>query len=264
MSMPSDGTVVGLAEHPSRPEAALFAIDRDRAGDAIAQMLPLTELTGKVVNEKNIGIEGAVVESRTALENVDDPITLWRTLSGKDGRLAWPALVPHVAQLCLATSSGGQDATVAPAIGESSAFIARAGEPVTLDPITVPGGGEDRSALGRKYAWFDAKAVCGRVPGKDERDGKAALIVHAAPGEAAYIAEGLAHVRDLLGRANIVFAVVVDGTIACPETDIPILRGSAPSSATTYLLDTDGTVVLETFGLPPVMMVNAVAGGHGK
>jgi len=38
-----------------------------------------------------------------------------------------------------------------------------------------------------------------------------------------------------------------------------VLKGKAPTAATTYLLEAGGTVILETFGLPPVFGINAIA-----
>lgn len=258
VSMPSDGTVVGLAEHPSRPEAALFAIGPERAGDAIVELLPLTELTTEVVDDRGDGLEGVVVESRTALETFDDTVALWRTVSAKDGRLVWPALVPHVAQLCVASAAEPDDSG-ALARGESTAFIPRPNEPVTLDPIVVPGGTKGRSALGKDYAWHTHELLCGELPGADARDTSAAIVMHTAADQAAVMADSLARVRELLDRPNLIVAVVTDGGVRCPDSAVPILRGSAPGPATTYLVDASGTVVLESFDLPPLSMINAVA-----
>jgi hypothetical protein len=59
--------------------------------------------------------------------------------------------------------------------------------------------------------------------------------------------------RKVLGASGLQIAVVVAGGYACDRADISVLSGPAPGQATTYLLGKDGSVVLETFGLPPAL-----------
>jgi len=258
LSLPSDGTVVGLVEHPSRPEGALFAITRDRSEDAIVQVMPLTSLTGKVTNEKNVGVAGILVEARTILEGFSEPVTLWRTYSAKDGSIRWPAVVPGTPIVCFASAL---DAAGAPTISGASASFVPAQDAVTdVGVIAVPGAENGRSSLGRKYAWQKHAVVCGSLPANAaDRPG---VIVHVPAAQAQMMAETLAQAQTILAASNVVFAIVVPGEAACDSVSVPILRGDAPGGPYTYVVNAAGEVVLECIGLPPVSVIGALASGQ--
>jgi hypothetical protein len=254
-SLQANGTVVGMVEDQAGPNAAIFAITRDRSTDAIVQLMPLTSLTGTVVNEKKSGVPGLFVEARTTLEGLGQPVTLWRTFSAKDGAVRWPAVVPRTPLACFAST---MPAAGAPAVtGESAALIPVPEAVADVGLISVPGARDGRSALGRKYAWYKHNVLCGALPADAEH--RPAILVHASAAQAGMMADGLAQAQRLLQRPGLVFAVVVSEDTPCADAAVPVLRGEAPSGAYTFVVNANAEVVLECIGLPPVVAINAVA-----
>lgn len=257
LTLPSDGTVVGMVEHPTRPDGAMFAITRDRSEDAIVQLAPLTSATGKVVNEKGAGTAGVLVEARTILEGFSDPVTLWRTYTAKDGQFRWPAVAPGTPIVCFASVLAAPGSP--PASGASASIVPAKDAVADLGLITVPGAENGRSALGRKYAWQKHTVLCGALPA--ETANRPAVIVHVPPAQAEMMADALAHAQSVLAPSNAVFAVVVPGEASCATATIPILRGDPPAGPYTYVVNAAGEVVLESIGLPPVSTIAAIVSG---
>ncbi len=254
-SLPSDGTVVGMVEHPSRADGALFAITRDRSTDAIVQLMPLTSLSATIVNEKKSPVPGVLVEARTSLAGIAEPITLWRAFSARDGMIRWPAVVPKTPLSCVATSIATADAPSMSAA--SAAILPEAGAPADGGTLVLPGDPSGRSTLGKKYTWYTHAPVCGTLPADAER--RAAVIVHVPAAQAAMMADVLAQAQRILNRPDIVFAVVTTADVPCGDTAVPILRGKSPSSAYTFVVSADSIVTLECAGLPPVSSIGALA-----
>ena len=254
-SLPPDGTVVGFAEHPARADGALFAITRDRSEDAIVQLQPLARVQGTVRSGRGTGLAGVVVESRFTAETIPETIALWRTITSSGGAFAWDGVPRHAPQLCVATTRDKEGRLFE---GDSSAFIVGEESPFQLDDIVVGGGKGSRSTLGRKLKWYDNKILCGSLPDRKARQ-VPAIVVYVGAGQAAPAAEALQKAVTILDRPELLVALIVDGDTPCPNVSFPVLKGEAPTPATTYLLDADGTVMLETFGLPPVFGVNAIA-----
>ncbi len=257
-SLPADGTVVGMVEHPSRPEGALFAITRDRSEDAIVQLMPLTSLTATVVNEKSAGMPGALVEARTSLDGIAEPVTLWRAFSTKEGTVQWPAVVPKTPLACVASSITADDAP--PASAASAPIVPESGAVANAGPITLVNANSGRSVLGKKYAWHKHAVACGTLSPDAEKH--PAVIVHVPAAQAAMMADALAQAQRLLKRPDIVFAVVTTAEVSCGDAAVPILRGDAPSSAYTFLVDSSGIVTLECAGLPPVSAIIGLSSGE--
>lgn len=256
-TLPSDATVVGTAEHLSRPTGALFAIKRAHAADAVVQLMPLARVEGTVVTETGAGLEGAVVDARFRDESIPERLVLWRTLSGKGGIFSWDSVTPFVPQYCVVhavNKKSGEGAR-----GESASFLADSSGATDLGPITVTGGKRNKTALGDRLRWYENPALCGVQDGAEAFQGRPALVIYCAPDEAEMVIEGLAVARELLAGRELSLAAVVDGTVDCPTGTIPVFRGAAPGPATTYLIDGKGKVVLETFGMPPLRALNALA-----
>jgi hypothetical protein len=256
-SMPSDGTVVGLVEHPTKPEGALFAIKRSQADKALVSPLPLGQISGRVVSENGSGIEGAIVDSRYADESMADSVALWRTVSGDDGLFSWDGVVRFVPQSTSAYTVSTKSGELVQSLG-SAPFILGEGPAKDLGDLTVPSGVKARSLLGKRLKWRDGPMQCGEASSARSLRDVPAVVVYCRPEEAAMTIEGLAVARKHFEDEALVFAVVVDGEVACGESGLPVLRGEAPGSAATYLLDGKGTVLLETFGMPPLHALNAL------
>ena len=254
-SLPPDGTVVGFAEHPTRADGALFAITRDRSEDAIVQLEPLARVEGTVRSEKGTALVGVVVESRFTAESFPGTIALWRTITSSGGAFAWDGAPRRAPQLCVAIAQdkGGQLFE-----GDSTAFLIDDESPFTLEDIVIEGGTGARSALGRKLKWYDNKVLCGSLPDRKARQAPA-VVIYVGAGQAALAAETLQEALAILDRPELLAALIIDGDAPCPDVSFPVLKGKAPAAATTYLLEAGGTVILETFGLPPVFGINAIA-----
>lgn len=257
LTLPADGTVVGMVEHPARSAGAVFAITRDRSADAIVQVMPFTSLNGRVTDEKNSGVAGVLVEAQTILEGFNEPVTLWRTYSAKDGQFRWPAVVPGTPIVCFASAIAEPGSP--PATGASASIVPADGVVADVGAIAVPGAENGRSALGRKYSWQKHAVLCGNLPADAET--RPAIIVHAPAAQAEMMADALAQAQRVLPPSNAVFAIVVPGEVACATATVPILRGDPPAGPYTYVVNAEGEVVLECIGLPPVSAIAAVASG---
>lgn len=259
-TLPADGTVIGTVEHPTRREAAMFAIARARSADAIVQLQPLTRVTGRVTNEKEAGIEGAIVEAATLLEGMDRAVTLWRTVSGSGGKWTWPAAVPHVPVMYSAS------------VLDSTGTLISESDPIALLPVDdtprdvgsliVNAAKSTNAALGRKYDWRKLPVVCGAVGSDFAR--RPAIVVHAPVNQYAVFADSLANVERMLRPHGILVAIVVDGEIACKDEAIVTLRGVAPSRGTIYLTNAQSEVVFEGFDLPPLAAILDLTAAAGS
>ena len=253
-SIPPDGSVVGLAEHPDLPHGAIFAITRDRSEDAIVKLAPLSTVRGKVVSDSGKALAGAIVEARFTGESFSDTLVLWRTLSSRAGTFEWRGIAQGVPQWCIAAAENkdGQAVESAP-----EAFIVNEPRAIDLGPITVENGRPSDSMLGKKLNWTSNKLLCGEEP--DRSAAGPAVLVYVGSERATLAAEGLAEAQRILGRNNLAFALIVDGEVPCPVVPFPVLSGKPPALASTYLLDAEGVVVLECVGLPPVFGINEIA-----
>ena len=254
-SLPPDGTVVGFVEHPSRADGALFAITRDRSEDAIVQLQPLARVGGTVRSGGGIGLMGAAVESHITAESFQESIVLWRTITSSGGAFAWEGVPRYAPQLCVATTRDKDGQFFE---SDSNAFIVKEESSLTLDGIVIEGGTGGRSSLGRRLKWYDNKLLCGELPDRKARQAPA-VVIYVEAAQAALAAKAMQEALSILDRPGLLAALVVDGGIACPDVSFPVLKGKAPAAATTYLLDAEGTVILETFGLPPLFGINKIA-----
>lgn len=254
-SVPPDGLVVGTVERVDRPEGALFALKAGEPGPANVQLLPLTRVTGRVVDGKGKGVEGAVVGAAFAQESGREDLLFWRTVSRGDGAFSWDSAVPQVPLRCYAISGSAQ--------GASAPFTARADAPVDAGAVALSeGSARGACQVGRKLAWDRNPVVAGSLPDRAERRNRPAVVIYCAASEAAMVAEALSIARGLFPADTLDLAVVSAGPFSGDSHGIPVLTGQAPGPATTYVVDATGAVTLETFGLPPLRAIQAVRGGH--
>ncbi len=244
---PPGDRLVGMVEHMTEPRGALFAMDMKTENEAAVQLLSWARATGKVVNGKGKGLQGVVVGAIFQGDADSELLPLWRTVTRADGQFSWDAVPPLVSSVCVARSGEGQFA-------RSEVFTATQGQASDIGAITLPDpkkGVESmrgKSLLGSKLAWNQA-APSGSTAQTPE--GKPALLVYCSVEEAALVVDGLDSIVRALGPGKIIAAAIVDGDYAGTPEQVRILKGKAPASASTYLLDGAGAVVLETVGLPP-------------
>jgi hypothetical protein len=253
-TLPADGTVIGIAEHPASPHAALFAITRERSADAIVQLQPLATVSGKVENEKGSGVGGAIVEARTQPEGLDRAANLWRAVTDSDGRWTWPAAVPHVPLVCIANAFD-ESGQLVPESPSAAIFPTSAGA-VDVGTLTIAAARTRKGALGRPYDWRKLDVVCGTMPA--DSDERAALIVHAPAATFDAYADSMANIQRIVASHDILVVLVVAGAVSCGAETPLTLRGESPSMATVFLTRADSTVAFEGFDLPPVAAILAL------
>ncbi len=258
-TLPSDGTVIGLAEHPTLPRAALFAITRERSDDAIVQLQPLATLSGKVVNEKGSGVGGALVEAQTMLEGFDRTAVLWRVMTNANGVWTWTAAVPHVPLVCIANAFDETGALIPES--PSAAVLPASTTAVDAGSLAIAGGKTQKTSLGRKYEWRRFEVVCGTLPASADA---LSLVVHAPANQFDAYADSLANIGRILAPHRVTVALVVPGTVSCDEATPLTLRGEAPSPATVYMTGRDSTVLYEGVELPPLASIQAFAAASGS
>jgi hypothetical protein len=239
-SLPPDGQLIGSAEHPAAALGAVFALERKDAAAARVQLLPLATVSGRVVNGRGKGLEGIVVGGIFPGEKADQELLLWRTVTDDSGSFRWPAVVPGIPQRCVALAAGE-------ATGQSEVFSLEPGGNRQLTQITIEDGEAATSLLGERFSIDSYGSVCGERP----VDAAGHVFVFAPVAEAQAYASAL----DRLTTAETRPVLVVPGSYECGATTIPVLRGAPPARATTYVINADGRVILETFGMPPTHLL---------
>ncbi|HOF38759.1 MAG TPA: carboxypeptidase-like regulatory domain-containing protein [Candidatus Hydrogenedentes bacterium] len=244
----SEGVVMGLAEQAGSNRGALFAFDARETREPVVQLLPLSTVAGQVKEASGGPAVGAMISLVLADDHMETPI--WSTASSPDGRFEIPGVVPHVQLQCL---------------------VHTAQQPVKSDPFVVePSSRKDlgeliarvsagKSLRGQSLKWQDYPRIAGpEIPDS----GPQTLVLSFGQHERAeMLIEGWQRAATLFSGPQTVFAVVLD---APPEQTagpaIPVLRGTAPASATTYVVSGDGVVLFETFGIPPVSVIQHFQG----
>jgi hypothetical protein len=254
-SLPPDGVVVGLVEHATQPMGALFALDRTKARDAKVQLLALGRLEGNVVGRGFKKLPGAVVGAVFADAPFNDSVVLWQTLAREDGSFSWESVVPLAPVKCVAKAAARK--ADGEKVGESAPATLEPGATRDIGRIVVENGAAGESMLGKSLRWRDNRVVGGTAPA--EGGNGPAVLLYCTPDEAPAVVEGLGVARKLFGPRGIVFAAVVDGGYGGPS-DVPVYQGSRPGAATTYVVDANGKVLLETYGMPPVRVLQQLGG----
>ena len=255
-TMPPSGRVIAMAEHPTRAEGALFSLSSEDAGGARVQLLPLATLRGEVENGSGRGVEGVVVGALFDGESIEEdsgerPTLLWRTVSRRGGAFAWPAVVPGV-PLRVAAQAGEATATSVP-------VNAQPGGTATAGKVVLSGAERGKSLTGDRIDWAALPVQCGPPTGPLTERRPPILLVYAEPAAAAAVHESLETAQDALSGMDLAIVLVVDGAYDCADARLPVLRGTAPGLATVYLLDREGRVALETFGLPPLRALQGLS-----
>jgi carboxypeptidase family protein len=243
-ALPADGRVLGLAEHPTKPLGALFALSPKDIPLAKVQLLPLATVRGRIVSPKGKGIPGVVVGLAFAKDAPGTALLVARTVTRPDGSYEFPAVVPGINYRCAAHSTGGP-------IGATPPFEITPSEThlvahMTAQPIKTAG-----SLFGATLPWKDQIATAAQSsPGT--RKPRATVVLCCKDDQAMMIIEGLAQAQRLLSDQDIQFAAVVSGPLPSAAVSIPVLKGTAPGVATTYVANAQGEIIMETFGMPPL------------
>jgi len=139
-------------------------------------------------------------------------------------------------------------------------------EPFVVDPTSRKELGElaapvpqGTSLRGQTLKWQDFPRMAG--PELPETGPRTVVLAFGQRERAEMLIEGWQRVAALLSDPQVAFAVVLDAPLETgTEPAIPVLRGTAPASATTYVVSADGAVLFETFGIPPVSAIRQFQG----
>lgn len=244
----SEGVVMGLAEHADSNLGAVFAFDARETKEPVVQLLPLSTVTGQVKEASGASVSGAMISLVLADDQMETPV--WRAASGPDGRFEIPGVVPHVQLQCLIHT---------PQQPVKS-------EPFVVDPTSRKELGElaapvpqGTSLRGQTLKWQDFPRMAG--PELPETGPRTVVLAFGQRERAEMLIEGWQRVAALLSDPQVAVAVVLDAPLEIgTEPAIPVLRGTAPASATTYVVSADGAVLFETFGIPPVSAIRQFQG----
>jgi len=250
-SIPDKGRIIALAEDPAHPRGALFALDKDNTSGATVQLLPLSALSGAVVSDHGKELDGAAVGIFYVGEKKTGPLLVWRVLSDNKGAFHWSGAIPKVPLRCIAYAAANkrskEDKTPS---GESATFMIDEGGTKDVGNIVVPDGKKAKTLLGKKLAWTDNPVQAGKLPNKELLQSPATVVLYCSQTDAPVVVESMQRLHEILAKEPVQLVVVVDGAYTATNTTIPVLKGQAPSNATTYYLDGDNRVVLESFGIP--------------
>lgn len=258
LNSPADGRVVGLVEHATRAEAAVFSISQANSGEAVVQLLPAAELTGRVVDAEGEPLEGAVVDGRLLDESFADPILLWRTVTDAAGEYSAPLVPAQVGQIIVAYTVdewGGMAAANAAAQSAPRTAVVAPDETKRMDDLSVDTRESGRSLMGKRLNWANGRHLCGpETP--EGRESRPAVVMYCSAAEAESTISSLDFAAEFYGE-SFRYGVVVDGEAACGAQRVHVVTGKSTGTASAFVLNAAGEVVLETFGLPPLKSVRA-------
>jgi hypothetical protein len=117
------------------------------------------------------------------------------------------------------------------------------------------------SLFGDKTDWRRFQHLAG--PTVPEGFTGPALLMFAGQQDAHVVVDALEAAKRILDNEGLaMIAVMTEGaTVANPS--ISVMSGPVPGAARTYLLDAAGTIVMETFGMPPYAALKRLATGVG-
>ncbi len=245
-SLTGNKQVIGTAYHPQQPLLGTFALQAGHPKGNRVQLLPASLVTGRVISDKGTPLSGIIITCILANEPDGSPVPLWKTVSRKDGSFSWPLTVPGVSLCCIVMDSKGHHA-------QSKPFHTQPGKTNDIGTITLPDGVPGTSLWNRKirltrFTFHSRKTL-------NSMKGQYVLIRFCPASSAQEIIEATSHAQELAGQPSLSFVVIVDGPVPATQNKLPVGRGNNPGTAQTYLVSPEGTVLLETWGLPPLSLV---------
>jgi Carboxypeptidase regulatory-like domain len=240
-SLPVDGRIIGIVEHPQQPLGALFSIPKDRAKDAIVQMGRMTSVRGIVETEAGASLEGVSVQVYLADDTLDEPVLLRQTLSRSDGTFMLEGIPLDIPLIY------GTDGAFPPLVHTATAPYS-----AVPPPLLATSDQAGDSMAGKSINWRGMAHTSGPpLPST----GAPIIAVFIAESGAAAALESLAEMKRHLNRPDWAAVLVVDGIFAAENDDVSIFQGERPGSAMTYVLGKTGSVIFETNLMPPMSLV---------
>ena len=244
-SLPKSGRVVGYVEHSAQASGAAFSIGLKDAQEAIVQLISQRTLKGRVVNAQNQGLAGWTVSCQIAQEGSPTPITLWSTITDPEGRFQYPGVLEGVPLLYAAShEDDGSLQTSTPAL-----FTLNADSSDTLPDLVALEGKSGKTLIGKKFPWrsLSGDTLSETAEWKGDR-----IVVFSPAQQAPFVLESLERQQEILAPLNKRLVLVTDNALGLSSTQIPIYTGTAPSSASVYILSKDDRILVESNELPPL------------
>ncbi|MBI2422838.1 MAG: carboxypeptidase regulatory-like domain-containing protein [Candidatus Hydrogenedentes bacterium] len=242
---PADDSVYGSVQSRDGQRGAIFRQQVSATEPARVQLLPWASVSGTVRNTRSKAVQGAVVGAVYPGEENDAPLLLWRVLSKSDGTFSWPLNVPGIPLRCAAIDHAHRT-------GLSNLFNGTPGGASAVGEVVIPEGESGESHLGQRFRLPESALRCGAPLAT----GRPAVVFFCEADALASVQEGMRTAGSLGLDPLPQMILVVSTPVPCGAEEATIYQGTPPSAATTLVLDAEGVVVLETFGLPPVAMLS--------
>lgn len=243
---PDDGMALGVAEHPAQPLAAPFHL-RTGAETGVVQLAPYGRVHGKVADGRGRPLPGVTVAAAFAEAPGGEPFYLWHAITDDDGVFRWDYCVSGVDLRCVAFDAEGN-------AGASSAFHVDPNGDRDIGAMVIERGVRGKSAAGERPGWkLNDTPLAGGV----------AVVMAADDTEASAVAEALAALCAHAALPGLNAAVLIESGAPTTTLAVPAISGKRPSAATAYVL-VNGTIALETVGLPPIAALRAAAQTSGS
>lgn len=238
-AQPKDGRLIGFVEHPREDAGALFSLVPPLKADASVALHPFGRVTGRVVNSKGQALPGVVVGSLYADDSLEEPLTLWRQVTDKDGCFDWRWVPAGVPQRCVAV------------LGSLSAEAAKdfnpaPGEKIDLGEIAVPSTQEPVQK--KPVHWTELPCQSGAA--LSSRSGRATAAFFCTVAEAPLFMEALSAIAEKLSGIGVDTLLAVSGDYQPERAPVPVYRSETPETVT-RLYTPSGSLFLETPGIPP-------------
>lgn len=250
-NFPETGALLGRVEDPSSNGAALFTLEKSQNAPGTVQLFEPGTVEGRIVNARGRGVAGVAVGAFFPGESAADAVMLWQTFSDKSGAFRWNAVVPGVPQR-LAARAGAE------ASGESATFNLSPAELKSLGDITVEGAKDSPTRRESPLKWYEWHLLCGTLPPAEICTTSPAMLIHVSTANLPAIMESVTQVKNTLNMPDLVVALIAETAPDCGDNALPVLSGKPEGGVTTLLVDRQGTVILETSGLPPVAALRAL------
>lgn len=255
-AVPEGGPVVGVVESLRDDMGALFQFDPGAAETARVQLFPFASVTGSVANGRNKPLEGVVVGGVFQGIADEDPLPLWRTVTQTDGQFSMNGVIPHVPMVSIAYAQAAD-------LGRSVSYNLAPGERKDVGSLLVEGGQPGESLSGQMLDWRKHAHIAGPQPSEPDQK-RPACVMYCDAAELDMVVDALEAAARIMANYNIEFAAVAAAGAPGSPAEIPVLQGTPPASATTYLLNDAGIVVHETLGMPTVRALRQLALPQGS
>ncbi len=241
---PAAGKIVGYAEVPDENVGNIFIVDNKDLGKVCEVNLhQLGKVFGKVTDKAGKPITNAILSCVLLEKDTRQESTLWQVLLANDGSFFWNSIVPLENLIFRLYSEGGS------VIWQSQEMQLLEGEEKDFGNIVINDSKISSGQIRGTFVCEKFKYSCAQKTDAEKLCKGPAILIFANETEIPFVQEILVNIKRFWGN-DMQVGIITEKEINCEGIDIPVLIGKCPSLATTYLLDNNGKVVCETFGLP--------------